>query len=768
VSLRVLTPGERMPLERGASLVCIPVYGAHEFFTRCVASVLEHTPADVPILLADDASPDPASRAWIEDLDERGVLSHEVLYLRQPRNVGFVRNVNTAFEVAPAADVVVLNSDCVVAAEWFTRMREAADSDSLVATVSTLTNHGTIVSVPRRNAPADALPQDVSFGRAAEAVLERSLKLRPRIPTAIGHCMYIRRSALDLVGPFDEALAPAYGEEVDFSQRCVMRGLIHIVADDVFVFHHGSASLGSEGERNPLQDEHEEIIRVRYPFYEVAVDEAHKTLFGRLPRSLAAARRAIGRMSVTIDARCLNPFVTGTQIHTLELTHALWRTQELRLRVVLGPDAGDYALETLDQMPGVERVVATDKTDGDPPRTDLVHRPYQVSSSGDLVLLRRLGERVAVTHQDLISYRNPGYFASGKAWQQFRRLTREALSASDHVLFFSEFAAQDALAEDLLEPYRHSVVHIGVDHRLGSLQPAPARPSGTEGLEGTPYLLCLGTDFLHKNRLFAMKVLAALRERHGWQGRLVLAGPRIRHGSSAGEEAAWQALHPEHATSVLELPAVNEAEKAWLYQHAAAAIYPTTSEGFGLIPFEAADAGVPCLFAQQASLPEVLPDASATLVPWDADASADASIAALTDDAERARMVDEVRASAARLTWDAAAQMVIEAYERMLQAPSREAARMAADNLDAESAREQAENRYWKLWNDIGPTGLSLVGPDGHLPIESQRPLAALARRSATRGPLLAALRAAGRLGRAVTSREDVDSRLTNGNRKPT
>jgi len=754
VSLRALTPGEKLPLERGRPLVCIPLYGAHDFFVRCLHSVLEHTPRDVPILIADDASPDPASRAWVERLDSRGVLAHEVLYLRQPQNLGFLRNVNAAFGVAPAADIVVLNSDCVVPAEWLERMRDAAYSDSLVATVSTLTNHGTIVSVPRRNAPAGAFPQDMSYERSAAAIRERSLRLRPRVPTAIGHCMFIRRSALELAGPFDEVLAPAYGEEVDFSQRCIVRGLIHVVADDVLVQHHGSASLGVEGERNPIQVEHEEIIRNRYPFYEVAIDEAHKTVFGPLPRALSAARRAMGRMSVTIDARCLGPSVTGTQIHTLELVGALWRTQQLDLRVVIPPNAGEYALGTLDVMPGIERLVVSESAPDDTPLTDLVHRPFQITGPSDMALLRRLGERIAITHQDLIAYRNPGYFAGPRPWQEYRRLTRASLAAADHVLFFSEYVARDALAEDLLEPYRYSVVHIGVDHRLGSLQPPPACPPGAESLESDPYLLCMGTDFLHKNRVFAMDVLAALHERHDWEGRLVLAGPRVRDGSSAGAEASWRTLNRDLSPRVLELPAVDEAEKAWLYEHAAAVIYPTTSEGFGLIPFEAAAAGAPCLFARQASLEELLPDATAAIVPWDAAATADASFAALADPGLRQAMVDEVRASSQRLTWDATAPKVIAAYEQMLEAPSREGGRIAGDALEIEAERGAIEGRYWKLWRDIGPTGMSLVGPDGTLPVESQRPLAALARRSATRRPLLAALRIAGALGGRV-SRDD-------------
>ena len=122
---------------------------------------------------------------------------------------------------------------------------DAAASSSLVATVSSLTNHGTILSLPERNEPTGQLPAGLTPDEAARRVAARSLRLRPTIPTAIGHCIYVTRTALDLVGGFDETFGTGYGEEVDFCQRCVRMGLRHVCADDVFTFHRGGASFGS-------------------------------------------------------------------------------------------------------------------------------------------------------------------------------------------------------------------------------------------------------------------------------------------------------------------------------------------------------------------------------------------------------------------------------------------------------------------------------------------------------------------------------------------
>ena len=46
-----------------------------------------------------------------------------------------------------------------------------------------------------------------------------------------------------------------------------------------------------------------------------------------------------------------------------------------------------------------------------------------------------------ITHQDLIAYRNPGYFPGYPQWERYQRLTRRALALADYVVFFSHHAA---------------------------------------------------------------------------------------------------------------------------------------------------------------------------------------------------------------------------------------------------------------------------------------------------------------------------------------
>ncbi|HEX4483918.1 MAG TPA: glycosyltransferase [Solirubrobacteraceae bacterium] len=743
--LRELAPDESIGAQRGETVVCIPVYGAPELFAECLTSVLANTPADVPILVADDASPDPAIAAFVHSL--QGTLRHELSYLRQPHNLGFPGNVNAAFAASDPADIVVLNSDCVVADGWLDGLRRAAYSDALVATASALTNHGTILSVPRRNQPLPGIPQQQDLAETAEAVRKLSPRFYPNLPTAIGHCMYIRRQALDLVGGFDLAFSPGYGEEVDFSQRCVLQGLVHVAADDVFVLHHAGGSFGADGSSNPIQREHDRIVEARYPYYERATAAAATAEFGRLPRALASAKRAMVGLTVTIDGRCLGPLVTGTQVHTLQLVRALDATAQVGVRLIVPPDLGGYASSELAKLPGVQLIAHTD-VHAAMDKTDVAHRPYQVNNVDDLLILRCAGERQVITHQDLIAYRNPGYFAGYPQWERHRRLTREALTLADRVVFFSHHALKDALSEDLVEPDRARVVYIGVDHAESMRVDQPRTPRKAESLDDREFLLCLGTDFRHKNRMFALRLLQELREEQGWTGRLVLAGPRVSEGSSAGEEAAYLATRPELAESVLTLPAVDEAEKQWLLDHCLAVLYPTTYEGFGLMPFEAADHGRPCLFASQTALAELLPSDLATLVAWNARESAERVAGLLASPDAIAEHVRAIRRAAGPLTWQSTAESLIDVYFAAAASPAREAARMAEQLLDVEREREELERKYAELWQSLTPDTRTLAGPAAVLSPNAQRSLAAALRRPLLRRLLLGPVQLAYRLTR--------------------
>jgi hypothetical protein len=307
------------------------------------------------------------------------------------------------------------------------------------------------------------------------------------------------------------------------------------------------------GERHSLQEQHDAIISSRFRYYDDWVRHVAEDRAIPLARSLSAASIALNGLSVTIDGRILTRFVTGTQLQTLELISALSEQGIAHLRIVVPWDLGDYALGILEKLRGIEVLPVDEITDATD-RTDVIHRPYQVSSTNDLPLLSQLGERLVITHLDLISYFNPDYHATFERWWDYRELTKLVLATADQVVFISRHTVEAAIAEGLVDQERASVAYVGTDHRFSEVVTETRRPQTLEHLNSDPFLLCLGTDFRHKNRHFALRLLNALRERHRWNGALVLAGAHVPIGSSAGEEARYVAARPELAEVRLALP----------------------------------------------------------------------------------------------------------------------------------------------------------------------------------------------------------------------
>lgn len=714
-------------LERGSAIVCIPVVAVDEPTLATIRSVLAHSDPGVPVLLCGSRTPvDAAIRAAGAELP----LGERVGSVVQ--DGGPVAAVNQAMRATAPADVALVVPGCLVSAEWLGRLGEAARSDSLVASASALSIGGGGVELF-----ADALGQEGDREQAAEKVRANALGLCPRIPTMGPGCVYIRRMAWELAGPLEDSLELEQALN-EMAGKANGLGLIHVLADEVLVFGPGGEH-GQPDDRVAVERQQRETI------------EADESL--PLRRSIDRARMTLRGLSVTIDGRSLTAKVGGTQTYVIELILALAREPKLRVRVLTAHDISERARDALATAPGVELLSYDEATRGTE-LTDVVHRPQQIFTPDDLALLRLVGRRVVVGQQDLIAYHNPTYHPSVEEWRAYRRTTRLALAGADQVVFFSEHARRDALAEDLLSERRGHVVGVGAD-ALEPSGPVGDPPDGVSADE--PFLLCLGADYAHKNRPFAIELLGALREL-GWEGRLVLCGAHVAHGSSLKRESEMFESNPSLARFVTDLGPVDEQGKRWLYAHACALLYPTLYEGFGLIPLESARAGLPCLFAAQASLAEVAPEA-ATLVPWDADASARAVLPLLSEGPAREEHLAKL-CSHSVPSWSEVAGAMHLVYEQALTASPAEAAPRARQELEREEyivsldedvaklklTAQEYQDAYHSLDERVR-FGLPLIDQGGLLSEAQQRGLMRIAGRGRLGALLLAPLGPLGRRG---------------------
>ena len=101
-------------------------------------------------------------------------------------------------------------------------------------------------------------------------------------------------------------------------------------------------------------------------------------------------------------------------------------------------------------------------------------------------------------------------------------------------------------------------------------------------------------------------------------------------------------------------------------------------EGFGFIPYEAAEAGAPVLWAAQSSMADLLPLELAGIVPWDLEATAARAAALIGDPAARDAHVAAVRAAAERYTWERTVEQLMGVYREAAVAPARASAEPAS------------------------------------------------------------------------------------------
>ncbi|MDO8364848.1 MAG: glycosyltransferase [Actinomycetota bacterium] len=647
------------------AIVMVPVYNSPDDVALCLQALLRHTDPAYTLLFVDDGSPDATAVDSVRAVGDD--TPHRVVLYARPVNLGFVGTCNEAFDICAGHDVVLLNSDVVVAAEWLPRLLAAAASSNTIATVSTLTNHGTIVSLPARNEPGP-LPEGLCVDEAARRVAAMAKRTYPVLPTGVGHCLLVTRAALDAVGGFDTIFAPGYGEEVDFCQRAACRGFINVLADDVFVYHKGASSFGVSPAKLQMQADHERIVNQRYPNYAQSVVWAATSNRSALAAALAVARRALVGTRVAVDGMCLGEQLMGTQRFVVETAIALAEQPDVAETHLFVPEeVPEYVVRaTLDHprlkvhpLPG--HVLHDD-------HYDAAVRPYQVDHVVQLQWMRHMADVAVVTQLDLIAYHNPAYFGSPAAWKAYREVTEFTFDTVDGVAFISEHSLAEAAREGLLnDHHQRAVTYCGLDHRSGV--DTGVRPVSSPPLRDDGFLLVLGASYLHKNRTFALQLWGMLRE-GGYTGQLALVGATPPNGNTLAEEDRWLAAHTELADDVVRLGSIGEAEKAWLLAHAQLVLYPTLSEGFGMVPFEAAHAGTPVLTTRQGALLEVLPaelECAPTLVPADSLQLA----GRLLDDPEfRAAQVALLCAAADRFTWRASAAELVRLVARTLDAPA--------------------------------------------------------------------------------------------------
>ena len=221
--------------------IVVPIYNSHIEVKACIESILKYSSYPFELLLINDKSPDEEIKILLE------TYQHEpnIQIINNDKNFGFVKSANIGLKRCKH-DVILLNSDTVVSPRWIQKLLVSAYSDPKIATSTPFSNASGAFSVPEIG-KNQKVPEYLSYEEMSRIVENQRSQSFFEIPTGNGFCMFIKRQALNEAGFFDEELfGRGYGEENDLCMRFAKRGWKNILNGNLFIYHKGNSSFGTE------------------------------------------------------------------------------------------------------------------------------------------------------------------------------------------------------------------------------------------------------------------------------------------------------------------------------------------------------------------------------------------------------------------------------------------------------------------------------------------------------------------------------------------
>ena len=221
----------------------MPVYNELNCTVECLASIAKSgTQASFEVVVADDASPDPLVKK-LNDIPN-------IRYVRQPSNVGFLRNCNVAFGTLRSDYIFLLNNDAQIMPGCIDTLVSVLDENPNIAAVG-----------PKILYPNGRLQEaGCHINRTASTTMV-GLFNNPKEPQyscdrdvdyCSGAALLVRRCDID--GPlFDEQFAPAYCEDLDLCLRLIAKGRRIRYCASASVVHHLSVSTAKVSQIKKLQ-----------------------------------------------------------------------------------------------------------------------------------------------------------------------------------------------------------------------------------------------------------------------------------------------------------------------------------------------------------------------------------------------------------------------------------------------------------------------------------------------------------------------------------
>ncbi|MEI7024941.1 glycosyltransferase family 2 protein [Paenibacillus sp. y28] len=207
--------------------IIIPSYNGAAVLRDCIRSIRVFTPPPYEILVVDNGSTDETLTMCREE---------RVPFLSLPENRGFPAACNAGLRIAGGDALMLLNNDVLATRGWLDNMKQCLLSDPRIGLVGPMSNYAS-----GRQQIQEPFTNIEDMSRRWNVPNPGKWKEVNRL---VGLCLLFRREVLEQIGPLDERFTPGHYEDDDYCYRVRQAGYRLMIAGDVFLYHHGSASFG--------------------------------------------------------------------------------------------------------------------------------------------------------------------------------------------------------------------------------------------------------------------------------------------------------------------------------------------------------------------------------------------------------------------------------------------------------------------------------------------------------------------------------------------
>lgn len=240
-----------------------------------------------------------------------------------------------------------------------------------------------------------------------------------------------------------------------------------------------------------------------------------------------------------------------------------------------------------------------------------------------------------------------------------------AIARAQKIIAVSEFTKNDIVAHFKIKPGRVMVIYEGVadfTKNLPDCAPLAAEEALARYQISGDFLLYVGNAYPHKNLKFLLAAMTLLLLEMPTL-KLVLVGKDDYFYRQLKSEAKSLGLWQENINGpVIFAGYVPDCELHFLFNLAAAYVFPSLYEGFGLPPLEAMAHGCPVISSYKTSMPEILGEAAIYFDPEQKQDFVDKVFQVLTDQELRQELIDLGYRQIKKYDWDKAAGQTKNVY----------------------------------------------------------------------------------------------------------